>query len=1028
MQLAMKDLPELAGWQAVKKARSLVAAGAVMKARLTQGDGAAGAASVAGVVVEGRRKYVCTLVVRSLSEADNRCSCRQAQGGGQICEHSVAVALKALEAKLEDDAGNGSQLPENKRVEMNSPRLAWLPALLEPPSDGSLQRSLGLRLTAPADPDAEALNAIRPPLLELFDQWGIELGEKEQLLSLDRSKFSQLLAAAAGGELPIRQREEGEGRSSHRFSVAETRTRLPLRARYDGGAEEVCLRRDALPDTGLLRGGAEVWAIKFAERQAIRVGVGGDPSEVLRQLESLFEKPAEQVAATVSLEWLLGHLDEMHCMFHMECSDELIDVLRVVPAVPEVTLSVEGSLNRIDLKFGFHYRAGEVANPAFEAAAIRRIPSSGSRPSRGADLSRAEQGQPYRRSAQLFIRGENDVLGFYAGELDRLIAEGRWQIQIGERFAGLTREIEKVRPQIGALRQETDWLSFDLSFVAGDGEALDEGEVRRLMATGRSVGKLDGRRKVAIDQAAVTQVFEALELADAEQAVASSTERRINNSQFFYLEGVKNDLASDSSGGEGQESDPSTPGLTAALRSYQQDGVRWMWRRLRRRHGIILADEMGLGKTVQSLAVVAAMAGNLADDEETASLGPTLIVCPTSLIRTWEREAATFLPAATVLVLHGSGRERDFDRIAGVDLVITSYGSLVRDVERYQEICFRLVVADEASAIKNPRTKTARAVLKLSATARLALTGTPVENSIQDLWSIMQFANPGYLGRRDDFLARFSGDDPGTTRSLRQRIAPCLLRRTKAEVATDLPGRLERVLYCDLTRKQRAVYEKLLREGRNNLKSIVETGLPQSPLEVLTVLLRLRQTCCDLRLLGGEGASPRDSAKLDAFDTLITESLAGGHRVLVFSQFVGMLSLLRGHLDEAGHRYAYLDGATPAKRRAEQVEAFQGSRDLPIFLISLKAGGYGLTLTGADTVIHFDPWWNPAVEAQATDRAHRIGQSRPVTAYKLIATGTVEEKILQLQERKRGVIDAALDDRRPLMSSLTREDLDFVLS
>jgi SNF2 family DNA or RNA helicase len=319
----------------------------------------------------------------------------------------------------------------------------------------------------------------------------------------------------------------------------------------------------------------------------------------------------------------------------------------------------------------------------------------------------------------------------------------------------------------------------------------------------------------------------------------------------------------------------------------------------------------------------------------------------------------------------------------------------------------------------------------LRGTHRFALTGTPMENSVRDLWSIMEFALPGYLGHREDFRQRYeipiaNGSKPEQAR-LRRRLAPFLLRRTKRAVAKDLPEKIEQTIYCELSAAQRDAYETFLRKGREQIQQLLDTqGFGKARMSILTTLLRLRQTCCHLRLIDKE--SDAASGKLEALKELVSEAIDGGHRVLIFSQFVNMLALIRESLAAENIAYAYLDGSTPAGQRAAQVKEFQSGDGPPLFLISLKAGGYGLTLTAADTVIHFDPWWNPAVENQATDRAHRIGQKRPVTAYKLITTGTIEERILALQKKKQSVIETALDDEAPMMSGLTEQDIREILS
>ncbi|MFL6543240.1 MAG: DEAD/DEAH box helicase, partial [Chthoniobacterales bacterium] len=404
----------------------------------------------------------------------------------------------------------------------------------------------------------------------------------------------------------------------------------------------------------------------------------------------------------------------------------------------------------------------------------------------------------------------------------------------------------------------------------------------------------------------------------------------------------------------------------------------------------------------------------------------------TSLVANWQSEAQKFTPELKTLVLEGPNRAALFSSIETFDIVITSYALLRRDIEELKQFQFSTAVLDEAQHIKNPETQNAQSAFALRATHRFVLTGTPMENSVRDLWSIMNFAIPGYLGPHKDFRERYElplarGAAPEVQRRLSRRLQPFLLRRRKRDVAKDLPEKIEQVVPCDLTSAQRSAYDALLREIQSGLGSSTKgekANAGAQRMKMLTGLLRLRQVCCDLRLVGLEKEDP--SAKLELLDELLGEAIDGEHRVLLFSQFVSMLHLVRDRLEEKKLTYCYLDGST--KQRQGEVNRFQSDPDIPVFLISLKAGGVGLNLSAADTVIHFDPWWNPAVEAQATDRAHRIGQTRVVTAYKLITRDTVEEKILKLQEKKRAAIDAAIDSEEPLMNGLTTEELEELLS
>jgi superfamily II DNA or RNA helicase len=460
--------------------------------------------------------------------------------------------------------------------------------------------------------------------------------------------------------------------------------------------------------------------------------------------------------------------------------------------------------------------------------------------------------------------------------------------------------------------------------------------------------------------------------------------------------------------------------LHSALRPYQRLGVAWLHHLHRHGLGGILADEMGLGKTLQALGLACA---TLAEGG-----GTVLVVCPASLLENWRREAARFAPHLRVSVHHGQARHDGCAGFQGVDLVITSYGTLVRDQERFTAVEFTCIIGDEAQHLKSRRSQNAQAMRSLRARGRFLLTGTPVENSLEDLRSLFEVLMPGLLSRPP--TGARGEEKQWYDERLRAQVAPYILRRTKAAVAPELPARIEQVLWCELTRAQAEAYRRIQEEGERSLLDLQAGGAGEAALRLaaLTQLLRLRQACCDLRLLpeSNHDAAPdaADSAKLEAFRELLAEAMDDGHRVLVFSQFTSLLSLLRADLEAQGVPYCSLDGSmSPAERQAA-VDRFQNDPSkIPVFLLSLKAGGTGLNLTGADTVVHFDPWWNPAAEAQATDRAHRIGQTRVVTSYKLICAGTVEEKVLGLQERKRALLADVFEASDAAASRLSIDDL-----
>jgi len=456
--------------------------------------------------------------------------------------------------------------------------------------------------------------------------------------------------------------------------------------------------------------------------------------------------------------------------------------------------------------------------------------------------------------------------------------------------------------------------------------------------------------------------------------------------------------------------------LEAILRPYQKIGVSWLHHLFTHRLGGILADEMGLGKTLQALALLA----SLRSQRPPNSPGLSLVVCPASLVENWRREAAKFCPQLNVFVNHGTQRITGVENLKDIDLIVTSYGTLIRDQDRFASLDFLCVFGDEAQHIKNRRTRNAKAIGSLQTRGRFLLTGTPVENSIQDLMSLLDFIMPG--GWKGIPSEARGEDRRWHEERIKDQAAPYILRRSKKNVAPELPEKLEQVIFVEMTDAQKQIYEHTKQLAKTEIVDLERSGASEGAvrMKTLTLLLRLRQICCDPRLLD-KTLEPESSAKRASFLELLEEAIDGGHRILVFSQFVSILSLLKEDLEQQDIDYCYLDGST--RNRMAQVDRFQDNDDIPLFLISLKAGGTGLNLTGADTVIHFDPWWNPATEAQATDRAHRIGQTKVVTSYKLIVADSVEEKVLQMQNRKRKLLEDIFDASEAANAKIGLADL-----
>ncbi|RFC48497.1 MAG: Superfamily II DNA or RNA helicase, SNF2 family [Verrucomicrobia bacterium] len=1002
--LTEKWLSDAAGWKVLKEARSLHQGGGVAEVRVE-------GRRLKGVVVAQGKPQVAGFEIESRTDLRNLCPCHLSRRYGQVCAHSTAVALAHI-------LGAGSPVA---------------PAGIVP---GKI---------APV-PSVSAREQVRPEtrggVCVRFDARFAELWEKGRIPVrvepaaqggevvwkwLDRAKIGKLPAVCVVNPeqaidlLEVLQ-DTGAGRRGEDLLVVAGTSAARVRVRLETGADGD-FRLTPLVREGnqqqWLRAGNRRW-VYFAQR-ALLEPVRPAPAGA----GSAYDDLLDGKAVTLPPGLLLAGLGAWHDSIEFLSEPGQGIILR--PGVPTFSARFEGS---------FHALSGVVTVGYGEAVTFRlgAEPPGGSFPYRADDGSFVTRNQRAERlgaarleefgftgpdaAGQFHLRGEKEVGRFYARGYPELVRH--WKVELGERFQHVSRQVEIIRPRLEQRGSDANWFGFALRYSGEGGVEISRQEIQKLLAKGQSKVQLANGRSAFVDLEACAEADEVI--FDA-QPVQEDGLFRVRAAQAGFLRTAFQGELED---GEPVDLEPLGE-LEVTLRDYQRDGVRWLAGIWRGPAGAgLLADEMGLGKTLQALAGAEWL-------WQTQGKGQILVVAPTSLLHNWRKEAERFLPGRRCHVWHGSRRWEEEREIETADLLVTSYALLVRDVEALAGREFLAVILDEAGAIKNPDTQSARAARKLRARARLALSGTPVENSVRELWSIFEFLIPGYLGRREEFRERYElplsgGAAPRPVlERLRQRIQPVMLRRLKESVAKELPPKIEQVRTCELTPGQAKLYESILRESRKQIDdALAKKSEGQARMTMLTALLRLRQVCCDPRLLGVEDAAKAGSAKLELFDELLEECESGGHKALVFSQFTGMLGLLRQVLDARGTPYCYLDGSSTD--RAEQVERFQGGHGPGLFLISLKAGGYGLTLTAADTVIHYDPWWNPAVEAQATDRAHRIGQSRPVSSYKLIAAGTVEEKIVALQRKKRDVIEAALDDAAPLMQGLSLDDLREVMA
>jgi SNF2 family DNA or RNA helicase len=460
---------------------------------------------------------------------------------------------------------------------------------------------------------------------------------------------------------------------------------------------------------------------------------------------------------------------------------------------------------------------------------------------------------------------------------------------------------------------------------------------------------------------------------------------------------------------------PELPGtLQASLRDYQKDGFNWLAQLVHWKVGACLADDMGLGKTIQALSAILLHAGD----------GPTLVVAPRSVMGNWQEECQRFAPTLNPIVFGPGDRQNFLDELKPFDLVISSYGLLQVEAEKLAGVEWQTIVLDEAQAIKNMKTKRSKAAMQLTSGFRMITTGTPVENHLDELWTLFNFLNPGLLGSfthfKDSFAIPIERDqDRKASGRLKKLIRPFILRRMKTQVLKELPEKTEITLQVAMSRDESLLYEAHRLKAIETIERADDDKPGQKHLRILAELTKLRQLCCNPALVIPD--TDMASSKLKVFGDMVEELLENNHKALVFSQFVGHLVILQKFLDAKKINYQYLDGSTPVKERRKRINAFQnGVGDL--FLISLKAGGFGLNLTAADYVIHMDPWWNPAVEDQASDRAHRIGQTRPVTVYRLVVKGSIEEQILNLHKEKRDLAQSLLDGS-DMAGKISAEDL-----
>jgi superfamily II DNA or RNA helicase len=1059
--ITRKILVDWAGAQVVHDAETLVERGQVVEAEYEP-------PLIKGAVLWNNRQIKTAMELMPDGHVESHCPCYATRERGIICPHVIALGLLLIK-RATDPQRDAKYQAELRR----SSRLASIPEteyLRRVPSD--TLGAVSARLLVTLDPgwqDAfrkggvpvscaieyrdrrEPLDAApknlpftftRPDENLLFVLEDISAGPAKGRLELAPFDFLNVVKLHEGRELSC---ADGTAVTVNKPPVTSY---LQMDLDRENG-ELILILHTELP---FLRPG-EFPSYLVSNKVGWAFGAGNlwPLANVLPgPYHAIYAEPITLCRAEV-LRFLKHELATLSTHIRIE-SDITLDLFSIDPAAPRFILRVKGSpaslsavllaaYGDIELVAGKpdpreHFAIPDpgdlmrytVRNPKEEQKALQLLSATGFKGEVGDALPS--------------IVGRREVLNFLGTQQQTLRRRG-WRIEMDGRVVPFADTLTCATPVVRiADSAGAGWFDVGFGFDDNQGVSLSPSEVHQAIRKGESFVEKNGR-VVLIDTDAVSALLDVFSDCESQESPDSGHFRLDGiyapfvKSSLDALDGVDVEDSPAWRAKSGQhnrtvriEPAPVDPRLAEILRPYQKEGVDWLYFLERSGFAGILADEMGLGKTVQTLVWL-----DLKRQAAPAPQPPALIVCPTSIVENWAEEIARFTPARKALVLTGSERHTRWEELPGADIAITSYAILRRDLDQYLEHEFSAIVLDEAQHIKNRSTQNAIAAKKLRATHRLVLTGTPIENSVSDLWSIMDFLMPGYLGRHDAFrqnyelpISRGGPDSELSQLKLRRKLHPFLLRRLKTDVARDLPPKIEKISSCSLSGDQKMVYDELLRSSRTRIADMVaKMGFQKCRMEILTTLTRLRQVCCHLDLLKNPNLkSGFPSAKMDLFFELLDEAVDGGHRVLIFSQFVSMLQILQAEMDKRQLAYCYLDGST--QNRMEVVHNFNTQRDIPAFLISLKAGGTGLNLTGADMVVHFDPWWNPAVEDQATDRAHRIGQKRTVYCIKLITKGTVEEKVLALQKKKQAVIDATLRTDEGVMETLSWDDVQELLS
>lgn len=1047
-KLSEKKLKDWAGWKAFRDGQSLFERGVVEKVTIDD-------PFVIGQLNLGPRGMRSKFEILSNGLVENHCPCRDNQERGLICCHLVAMGLSLL-SKNNNNKINGrvDRIAKSakgirvRRARKSTPGAIHAELLLEISEnwiDEIDKSSVSIDIYIIEKNKKYPIIDIKPEQAIYFrkkDNQLLELLEKfnDGLVSFSKRysnfQFVEILKLSNNENILIKN-------SDNFLNLDNNSINYSLLVNLDKENGELFLNlhfeQEFFNPTFLL-GENEGWIISNNNLFFIDYVLPN-------QLRPIYKKTLRISRVNVP-SFIISELVKIEKDITIE-SDITPDLFYMKPAKPSFRLLIKGSPASLSAKLFANYDNYELVAGRADRKGNFAIPDANDLLKYRIRNMIAEKNAVEKLQTVGFIgragdtlkniEGVSEVLNFLGSGVPKIQRLG-WIVELEGRVKPFVEKTEVITPRVN-ISENSDGSYFDINYeYISENASIKESDIKKALELGNSFIEHKGKT-ILLDGDAIMQALEVFQDCLPNNLDQSKVNLESIYGSYVYstldsLDGIEvtaskkwMEKAKTLNDQDVLKNVDLSKNLKCSLRKYQKDGVNWL--RFLENRGFcgILADEMGLGKTVQTLAWL-----QLDRSEKNQKSLPALIICPTSLVENWAEEVKRFTPDKSILVLQGSDRHKDWKNIPNYNIIITSYALMRRDIDKHLDFTYSVAILDEAQQIKNRTTQNALAAKKIQANHRLVLSGTPIENSVTDLWSIMDFLMPGYLGDHKTFHEKYElpiihGGTEGDLAQikLKRKLHPFLLRRLKKHVAKDLPPKIERIASCKLTPDQLLVYQQLLNASKNRIEKMVEKdGFNKSRMEILKTLLRLRQTCNHIDLLQLKDIKSKNpSGKMDLFFSLLNEAIDSSHRILVFSQFTGMLSILKNELEKKDIKYCYLDGST--KNRQDIVKLFNRDHSIPVFLMSLKAGGTGLNLTGADMVIHFDPWWNPAVENQATDRAHRIGQKRTVYSVKLITKGTIEEKVVALQESKKNIIDSTLTTDDQVMQKLTWEDVQKLL-